>query len=306
MRRLATLGLAAAVIASPAATALGQGLITYPQSNSAADVAAWLKRDTPLQAGQVVDLAASAVTAIMSSQPTREPKGFIAVLHAEALDPAIQAQEGIVSWSIPVEIDCTRRKVRLGAMTGFPGRDLRESPRPIRDADTDWVSPSPRAPLDSVLKALCDPRFHRPLSDLPKVAAQAADPPKAPAVAPAKPLPAPAAESRKPAVAAAQPAPRPAAPAASEPRRTAPSSGGVTASVQIGASPSEAEIKSILAKAKKKFPADLKGLRTDAVAVTVDQKVIYRALISGFHTAAEANGLCETLKGGGQACFVRK
>lgn len=321
MRRLAALGIAVVLVSWEAGPAAGQTPITYPASLAPTDVAAWLRRDTPLPPGQVVDVAASAVTAIVSSEPTKDPRGFIAILHAEALDPGIQKEEGIASWSIPVELDCVKRKVRLGPMTGFPGRDIRSSPKPIRDPDTDWVTPSAKAPLDAVLKAMCDaPHFRRPLADvklaaLPvapassKPAAQAPPPPPTPTPTPKA---APPARVEAPVKTPSVPPVRtPTPPAAAAPElrgavTRAPATGAASAAVQVGASPSQADIAALLTKVRRKFGANLNGLKTDVAAVTVDQKTIYRGLITGFHSEAEAGRLCDTLKAGGQACFIRR
>lgn len=323
MRRLAALGIAVVLVSWEAGPAAGQTPITYPASLAPTDVAAWLRRDTPLSPGQVVDVAASAVTAIVSSEPTKDPRGFIAILHAEALDPGIQKEEGIASWSIPVELDCVKRKVRLGPMTGFPGRDIRTSPKPIRDPDTDWVTPSAKAPLDAVLRAMCDaPRFRRPLADVKLAAlpvAPASSKPAAQAPPPSMPTPtptptpkaAPPARVEAPPVRTPSPPPARTPPASPAPElrgavTRAPATGTGSAAVQVGASPSQADIKILLAKVQKKFAADMKGLRTDIATVTVDQKTIYRGLITGFHSEAEAGRLCDTLKAGGQACFIRR
>ena len=92
-----------------------------------------------------------------------------------------------------------------------------------------------------------------------------------------------------------------------EPRATAAIGHGTSPyAVQVGASPSEEDAKALLARVEKKFGADVSGLKTDVVAATVDGKQVYRALISGFAGASDANALCSRLKAGGQACFVRK
>lgn len=264
--------LAAVLLLCAAAPAEAQTRGTYPASRSNADVAAWLRRDTPLDPAKVVDISPSSITEITSYEATQEPVGFVAILHAEALDLAIESEEGILSWAIAVELDCPGRRVRLGPMTGFPGRDIRYGPKPIRGGDDDWVAPSPKAPLDNVLRALCDQDFRRPLADTQVVAAAPAPPRAAPAQASARPKP---------------------------------QAVTVAANVQVGASPSLPDAKGILAKVQRKFAGDLQGFQAGVVTVTLDQKTVYRVVISGFRSGSEANRLCETLKAGGQACFVR-
>ncbi|THD56674.1 MAG: hypothetical protein E8A12_14285, partial [Phenylobacterium sp.] len=83
--------------------------VSYPPSRALGDVGGWLQRDTPVTLGQVVDVSPSAVTAITTSAPTGAPRGFLANIVSEAVDPQIIAHEGVASWAIPVEVDCDKR-----------------------------------------------------------------------------------------------------------------------------------------------------------------------------------------------------
>lgn len=300
----ATAGLAIVLTAAGATPAFAQSTAaaTYPASRSLADIASWLRTETPLVASQVVDIGPSAVTAITASAPLGQPRGFTAQVSAETLDPTIGAQDLVLSWSIPVEVDCDRRVVRLGAMTGYPARDLHSSPRVVRDADPDWVGPSPIAPLGAVMRALCDRDFKRPLIGGAFRQAAAGKPPKMAATKAPEPASAPAPE---PAVVAAAPTPK--APPAAKPvpvAKPGPAVAGLA--VQVGASPSQPDAKGIIGKVQRKFAGDLSGVSTDVVSAEVDGKTVYRAVITGFHAASEATALCEKLKAGGQACFVRR
>jgi|SRR5579859_119206 len=164
VRRLAGVGLAAALV-SGGFPALGQDLnVSYPPSRSLGDIANWLQHDTPLGLPQVVDISPSAVTAVTSAAPMGQTRGFLAALSSEALDPAVVSHDGIASWSIPVEVDCDHRQARLGAMTGYRSRDLESEPRIVRNADTTWVSPVESSPLGSAIRALCERDFARPFA----------------------------------------------------------------------------------------------------------------------------------------------
>ena len=300
---------AGAILFAGAAPALGQvAPVSYPPSRALSDVSAWMQRETPIAPGQVVDVSPSAVTAVTAAQPTGQPRGFLASISSEALDPQILSHEAIASWSIPVEINCDKRSVRLGVMTGFASRDLRSDPKTVREADTNWVVPAVSAPLGAVIRALCDRDFHRPLMGKIKAAngktpeapiqiAQAAPPePKAPRAAPAL---RPALPPARPTAAAPASASAPAA------GGKAPAGGGQIA-VQIGASPSLPDIQGLLAKFKKKFAGEMGGLTSNVATVEVDGKSVNRALISGFKTNAEASDFCKKLAGEGQACFIRR
>lgn len=282
-------------------------LATFPASKSPADVALWLQRATPIAPAQVVDLNAASVTAIAGALPTQSPRGFQAQIRAEALDPDLGDREGILSWSITVDVDCEKRVVRLGDMTGYPGRDLRDAPRVVRRADPAWVNPAEQAPLGSAIRALCDTGFQRPLAGLPTQAALAAPPP---------PVAAPPPRYTPPPI--AYTAPRPAQPVpTSAPARSGNAAlyaqmrkpittGGGSISVQVGASPSQADVKALLSRVQRQHASQLGALTTSVGTVTVGQQTVYRALISDLRTNAEANALCQRLQTGGQACFIRR
>jgi cell division septation protein DedD len=187
LRRLTGVSLFAVSVAL-AAPAMSQA-ISYPPSRSLSDIAAWLQRDTPISPGQVVDLSPSAITAVTSAQPTGQPRGFLANVSSEALDPEILGREGITAWSIPVEVDCEKRAVRLGLMTGYRSRDLKTDPHIVRQADTSWVNPTMTAPLGSVIRALCDRDFKRPLAGGKTRLASAKAPPEPTRAKPAPPSP---------------------------------------------------------------------------------------------------------------------
>lgn len=282
--RLACPAALAAVLALGAAPAAAQPAeISYPPSRAAGDIAAWLRRDTPISPSQVVDIGPSAVTAVVSAAATADPRGFRVIVNSEALNPEIESRDGIASWSLPAQVDCDRRAVRLGVMTGFSSRDLRTDAKVLRPADSAFVTPTPSAPLGAVIRALCDRDFHRPLvAGRLKAAAkapQAAKPAKT-VVAPIEPQPAAAPKART--VAAA------------------------SLSVQVGASSSQADAKRLLARLKKAAGGLVSGLSTDVVAAQVGGKTVYRALISGFAAPADAARLCERLKASGHGCFVRR
>ena len=290
---VAALALGAAPTASQAAT------LSYPASRSPGDLAAWLQRDTPLAPGQIVDVSPAALTAITSASPMGETRGFLANISSEAVDPEVPAHEGIASWSIPVEVDCERRQVRLGAMTGYRSRDLRTDPTVVRDADTSWVNPIRTAPLGAVIRALCDRDFHRPLAGpfktTPQKAAKAAPPPVV-ASSPAREAEAPRPALRPMQVPASTPPARP---------KAGPAGGGGFA-VQIGASPSKSDTEALLAKFRKKYASEMGALTGSVASLEVDGKPVNRALISGFASSAEANAFCKTLSASGQACFIRR
>src|SRR5579862_2811618 len=182
----APLVLAAVLALGAGSDASAQGpAASYPPSRSLPDVAAWLQKETPILPAQVVDISPSAITSVATVMPGGLPHSFLATVDSEAVNPDIEAHDGVSSWSIPVEVNCDQRSVRLGAMTGFRSRDLRSGPKVLRPADTEFVTPTATAPLGAVIRALCDRDFKRPLVG---VSAKMAGKPGA-AMAAAKPEP---------------------------------------------------------------------------------------------------------------------
>ena len=70
-------------------------------------------------------------------------------------------------------------------------------------------------------------------------------------------------------------------------------------SLQISASPTEAQAREALARIKGRVKAPLS---TSVRSVTVDGKVFHRALINGFQNRTEAQAFCASVGG---ACFIR-
>ncbi len=95
------------------------------------------------------------------------------------------------------------------------------------------------------------------------------------------------------------PAPKPPAPKApvAKPVVSRPATPGKV-SVQIAASPTEAQAREALARIKGQVKAPLS---TSVRTVTVDGKVFHRALINGFQNRTEAQAFCASVG----ACFIR-
>src|SRR3546814_7273546 len=81
-------------------------------------------RTVCLSPAQVVAVSASAVTAVLGTIKTAEPKGLRMALRTEAIDPQVSAREGVLSWHMQVEVDCPGHKLRTGPTTGYAGRNL--------------------------------------------------------------------------------------------------------------------------------------------------------------------------------------
>lgn len=140
---------------------------------------------------------------------------------------------------------------------------------------------------------------------------QAAPAPAAPAPKPAAATPAPTQPAAKPVVPppAAQPAAKPVAaapkPPAPKPAAPVPAASGGSASVQIGAFSSNALADQGWSDAARIAPGLAAGKGKTVERVERDGKTLFRTLVTGFGSRADAAAFCEKLKGAGKNCFVK-
>jgi hypothetical protein len=264
---------------------------TYPSALDPATLIAWLSQSTDLSPDQVVGVTPSSVIAILSS--SREPAGFPEVLlRAEALTPEA-AGSGLLAWEMRLEVDCAGGQVRAGATTGYVSRRPDSPKMSVAPAQSNWRRPSPGTALGAAWRAVCDPQFRYPLSGSAGKIALA--PPARPAHEPqARPASRPIVQA---AVAAAEPA-------TSKVPSGAPSRGGRSA-VQVISSPVEADTRRSLDGLRSRLGDRFAGLEARIEPAQVRGHTVYRGVVAGFSTHAEAAAFCQTLKGKGQDCLTR-
>jgi hypothetical protein len=68
---------------------------------------------------------------------------------------------------------------------------------------------------------------------------------------------------------------------------------------------SEASSRRSLAQLRNRFGEAFEGLETRVELAQVRGRTVYRGLVAGFASRAEAEAFCQTLKSGGQDCFAR-
>ena len=259
-----------------AGLASAQSAPAFPPSLERESLLLWLQRETDITPASVVAVTPQAITAVVSTFPGGGGHHPRLVIRAEALSAETYAQTGALSWHVSVSADCAARRIRLGETTGYERRNLLGERRTLRPAEVDWRAPQRGTALELAWRAACEPDFRGPLQGESVKMANADAPPAD------EPEPAP--------VPAAPPPPPP----VSE-RRAA--EGPV---VQVGAAPSEAEARRLL--------ASIEGLASREAWVetaTVGGRVWRRAVVGGFADRAEAARFCAALRGGGRDCFVR-
>lgn len=261
--------------------AAAQTAIAYPSSLEREPLLAWLQRETDIEPNRVVAVTPQALISIVSTFPAGPGSEPRVVLRAEALNADTVTRSGAVSWHVSMSADCKGRRVRLGETTGYPGRNLLGDRAPLRPPETEWRKPDAGAALDAALRAVCEPSFKGPFEAVAlKVARQ-----DAPATASAE------ASMVPPTSAVAAPA-KPSAVAPKPGRRMV---------AQIGASPSEADARALIAA----LGSSLGGRETWVETAQVNGKTWRRAVVGGFADSAEAARFCAGLKAAGRGCFVR-
>lgn len=271
----------AGVLWVAAGSATAQDAPAFPASLEREPLLLWLQRETDIMPERVVAVTPQAITSIVSTFPASAGQGPRAVIRAEALSPDTYSRTGALSWHVSLSADCQGRRVRLGETTGYPQRNLLGDRRPLRPAETDWRVPERGTALDNAWRAACEANFKGPFAaSALRVAQESAPAPPAPATAPEQSAP--------------PPRQAPAASSAPVARR-----GGLAA--QVGASPSDADARSLLAN----LGSSVHGRETWVEKAVVGGRTWYRAVVGGFADAGEANGFCEGLKASGRGCFVR-
>ncbi|QUD86948.1 SPOR domain-containing protein [Phenylobacterium montanum] len=207
-------------------------------------------------------------------------------LQGEVLDEAFAQARGWRSMRLKVDLACRDGGATWARrMTVYPDHGRGGAGREIA-VPAGWVRPKAEAYLGQVVSALCGSAV--------ALNEETAEPLPAPAPEPAR-----AAERAPPVLRPAMPLP--AAPSA-KPPVSAPA-GGV--SVQIAASPVQAEANAADKGAAQRLLAADPALRFHVEPALSGGRQVYRALVSGFPDRNAAQRWCASLRAAGGACFVR-
>jgi hypothetical protein len=306
----------------------------FPESRSPADLRAWIAHETDLDPDAVVAVTPGAVTAILSYMST--PDGPQRVnLRSEAISPQAYAQDGVLSWTSVVELDCKTHRARLGRTMAYTDRNLVGDGRETVAASPEWITPIASGAAYNAMRKVCGGRIINPLNGpRPVQVAQAqAQPPRlptpapvavqqpAPPPAPVAPPPPPAPPPPKPAATRAPPATASAivvAPGAKvtsthpvtfapEPEPPAPAPAAMApgrVSVQVSASLTDGEAQRALAAAQSRAGDLPAGVSARVTKALVRGKTYFRAQFVGFQTPSDAGAFCKAAAGG-RGCLVK-
>jgi hypothetical protein len=245
-------------------------------------LSAWLAAHTDVAPQDVFAVGTSSIVALTSVSPAGPdgPGMFKTVVHAEVIDARIAAEEGYLSWMARIDVDCANRRARTVELFNYPQRGLVGAPNEAA-VPSGWVAPTPGARLFSLVEAVCEKDFPRPFA----VPARAPSPLAAAAIEPE---------------ASVSPAP-----SLMRPPPSTPIQAGDT-ELQVTAAASWLQAREALETARQRFHDQMGGLESSVVRTTVDGAIVYRALFSGFRSAAQAQALCAAMKAQGHPCFVRQ
>jgi hypothetical protein len=217
-----------------------------------------------------VAVSRASIAAIVAGPEDRAGVKRVAV-RSEAIDPAAQAMDGVLSTQLDVYVDCAGRKVRQGAATGHEQRNAAGLGHIVARQESEWSAPAPGTQLESVWRAVCDGAFLPPLTS-----AAASAPPQA----------------------QPQPQPPPLAPTS----RPAPAR---SLSVQVGAFPNAVQAAAARERLNRELRARLPTARTVVLTAEVHGATYYRLLVTGFASAAEQRDYCASVRALGRDCIIR-
>ena len=154
--------------------------LVLPASLERQAVRDWLLSQTDLDPEAVISIAPSNVLGLMAVQRKDEAGRalFRAQIRAEVLNAQTIREAANASWAADVDVDCTSRRGRVNRIIDFPLRNL-QGPRREVNGSGEWVTPPSGTHLNTVVTAICEPNFRRPLAGMASASRRPAPPPVA-------------------------------------------------------------------------------------------------------------------------------
>jgi hypothetical protein len=307
VRPIVLAGLSGAIICAWSATA-AWSQNALPTALDRAALTSWLRANTDLDPNNVISVSPANIIGVIAVAPVEAPgkRVYRAQIRSEVISAETIRDAGNSSWAADVEVDCQARRGKVNRILDFPQRNLRGAAREA-GGSAEWVAPPAGTHLYTVVAAVCDAGFQRPLATSQQAFVAPAAPPRAGGSAPASGTVAtaprvPAAQANQ----AATPAVAKAPPPAAAPRAPTPGAKRSLAAVQIAAADTEAKATQALRAALAAFGDRLGGATLSTAQVEVQGRTVYRALVHGFSSDAEASAFCSAYKAAGRDCFLRQ
>ena len=166
-----------AVSQTPAASA------DLPASLDRTVLTNWLRRNSDLEPVNVISVSPANIIGLMDVTRLETPNAqrqYRTHIRAEVISAQTIREAGNSSWAAEVDVDCQTRKGKVNRIIDFPLRNMKGPPREA-GGSAEWVTPPMGTHLFTVVGAVCDGAFERPLGG---VQPAAAPPPRSPAPAP--------------------------------------------------------------------------------------------------------------------------
>ncbi|MEO6341070.1 MAG: SPOR domain-containing protein [Caulobacteraceae bacterium] len=286
----------------------------YPASMQRDVVRRWLADRTGLPPAAPTVFGAESVVVILSDTPDAAVRTMHKVVfHEEATQPGYAQRMGGRSIVGQMDIDCRAGAVRLSTLSIYSGAN-RQGPEVIKMGPRpDWRPPVADRVLSRVMIGVCGTSRTAPVvadaAKLPPRPLASPPPPSTalalkPSVSAARPVPARVAQAQPPALPPTpQPPPTVKPAVAVKPPAAQVDTGAM---VQIAAAGSNAGASQEWDKAAKAAPAEFAGKSKQIAKATVNGAEVYRGLVAGFASKADAASFCDRLKAKGRACFLRR
>lgn len=141
--------------------------LVLPASLERQAIREWLLARTDLDPEAVISIAPSNILGLMAVQRKDEAGRTLyrAQIRAEVLNAQTIREAANASWAADVDVDCASRRGRVNRIIDFPLRNL-QGPRRQVNGSGEWVSPPSGTHLNTVVTAICDPTFKRPLAGM--------------------------------------------------------------------------------------------------------------------------------------------
>lgn len=174
-------GLAAACVAGSALAAVED---TFPREPTRAAILRWLAGNSNLDPEAVVTMTDELVVAITAREDGRGVgRSTRLSLREEIINPDAAAAWGGRSIQLDLDLDCTRRRVILGARRIYSRPNLQGSVR-ITRSDNAWAEVPPDTVIEDVARVACSPKPTHLAEAPPAAAAEAPAAATPPAAAP--------------------------------------------------------------------------------------------------------------------------
>jgi len=143
----------------------------FPPSLDEQNLRTWLAARTNLTPQAVVSIGSNSIIGLRSVTPDPAGPGRYHVqIRAEVINARTAAQGGYMSWSSDLDIDCTTRRSRAMGIVNYPARNLSGTGAVAGGPSANWVTPTIGTQLYSLVSAVCDQGFQRPLAGPSQVA----------------------------------------------------------------------------------------------------------------------------------------